>query len=70
MLILFNKIFSSSPFISSLNRLSSLTEDELSRWLTKLVLPEKQDELYTPEQCKQILETFTKYLIKKNDDDR
>ena len=71
MLMLFNKIFSSSlppPFISSLNRLSSLTEDDLSRWLTKLVLPEKKEELYTPEQCKQILETFTKYLIKKNDD--
>ena len=79
MLLLFNKIFASShqfppSFITSLNRLTELTEDELARWFSQLLLPdststdEKITSLYTPEQCQQILATFTKYLIKKNDE--
>ncbi|CAF3628387.1 unnamed protein product [Adineta steineri] len=75
MLMLFNKIFSySNQFqlsIQSLNRIADLTNEQLSQWLAKLVLPQNIDnnnQIYTPEQCKHILETFIKYLIKKNDD--
>ncbi|CAM4878013.1 unnamed protein product [Rotaria socialis] len=74
MLMLFNKIFSySNQFQSSmekLNRIADLTNEQLSAWLSKLVLVQNNEKnpLYTPEQYKHILETFTKYLIKKNDD--
>jgi hypothetical protein len=74
MLMLFNKIFSYSnqfqSLIQSLNRIADLTNEQLSQWLAKLVLPQnnEKNQLYTSEQCKHILETFTKYLIKKNDD--
>lgn len=74
MLMLFNKIFSySNQFqtqIQSLNRIANLNNQQLSEWLAKLVLPQnnEKNQLYTSEQCKQILETFTKYLIRKNDD--
>jgi E3 ubiquitin-protein ligase UBR4 len=74
MLMLFNKIFSYSNqfqlLIQNLNRIADLTNEQLSQWLAKLVLPlsEEKNQLYTSEQCKHILETFTKYLIKKNDD--
>lgn len=74
MLMLFNKIFSySNQFqiqIQSLNRIANLTNEQLAQWLSKLVLPpiNEKNQLYTSEQCKQILETFSKYLIKKNDD--
>lgn len=74
MLMLFNKIFSySNQFQSSikkLNRFADLTNEQLSQWLSKLVLLQnnEKNQLYTPEQYKHILETFTKYLIKKNDD--
>jgi hypothetical protein len=74
MLMLFNKIFSYSNqfqvLLQSLNQIADLTNEQLSQWLAKLVLPQnnEQNQLYTSEQCKQILETFTKYLIKKNED--
>jgi hypothetical protein len=74
MLMLFNKIFSYSNqfqvLLQSLNRIADLTNEQLSQWLAKLVLPQnnEKNQLYTSEQCKQILETFTKYLIKKNED--
>ena len=74
MLMLFNKIFSHShqfpALIQSLNRLADVKAEDLARWLTKLVLPQNNESnlLYSSEQCKTILETFTKYLIKKNDD--
>ncbi|UJR08441.1 hypothetical protein I4U23_012711 [Adineta vaga] len=74
MLMLFNKIFSYShqfqSSIQSLNRIADLNNEQLSQWLAKLVLPptDEKNQLYTPEQCKHILETFTKYLIRKNDD--
>jgi hypothetical protein len=74
MLMLFNTIFSYSNqfqlLIKSLNRIADLTNEQLSKWLTKLVLLQnnEKNQLYTSEQCKHALETFTKYLIKKNDD--
>jgi len=74
MLMLFNKIFSYSNqfqiLIKSLNRIANLTNEQLSQWLSKLVLTQnnEKNQFYTSEQCKHILETFTKYLIKKNDD--
>jgi hypothetical protein len=74
MLMLFNKIFSYSnqfqSLIQSLNRIANLTNEQLSQWLAKLVLPQnnEKNQLYTSEQCKHTLEIFTKYLIKKNDD--
>ncbi|CAF4256832.1 unnamed protein product, partial [Rotaria sp. Silwood2] len=74
MLMLFNKIFSYSnqfqSLIQNLNNIANLTNEQLSQWLSKLVLLQNNEKnpLYTPEQYKHILETFTKYLIKKNDD--
>ena len=73
MLMLFNKIFSySNQFpqaIEKLNRIANLSKIELAQWLSKLVLPPpfEQTSVYTPEQCKHVLETFTKYLIRKHD---
>ncbi|CAF1322792.1 unnamed protein product, partial [Rotaria sordida] len=74
MLMLFNKIFSYSNqfqlLIQDLNYIANLTNEQLSQWLSKLVLLQnnEKNQLYTAEQYKHILETFTKYLIKKNDD--
>ncbi|CAF3538830.1 unnamed protein product [Rotaria sp. Silwood1] len=74
MLMLFNKIFSYSNqfqiLIKDLNHIANLTNEQLSQWLSKLVLLQnnEKNQLYTAEQYKHILETFTKYLIKKNDD--
>ena len=70
-LILFNKLFSCSTQFQSLNRIADLSNEQLAQWLSKLVLPidEEKNPIYTPEQCKHILEIFTKYLIKKNDDE-
>jgi hypothetical protein len=74
MLMLFNRIFSYSSSLSmlipSLNRLTTLSHEQLKHWLSKLVQPKLTDRstVYTPEQFKHILEIFTKYFIKKNDD--
>ncbi|CAF0847863.1 unnamed protein product, partial [Didymodactylos carnosus] len=81
MLMFLNKLFSFStlgssselkPLIKSLNRIADLNNEQLSQWLSRLVLPPTVHSTitatYTPEECKDVLETFTKHLVKKDSD--